>query len=126
MTDRTFKARRTRYSEVEPFVTRDGSLIRELMHPRLHAGRRQSLAEAQVPPGGRTVLHRHRQSEELYYFLSGRGWMTLGAERFAVGPGDTVCIEPGMPHCLENAGDEALCLLCCCSPPYSHDDTELL
>jgi len=44
----------------------------------------------------------------------------------AVGPGDTICIPPGTPHCIENTGIEALHLLCCCAPAYAHDDTELL
>jgi mannose-6-phosphate isomerase-like protein (cupin superfamily) len=52
--------------------------------------------------------------------------MTLGDETFDVKVGDTVCIPPGTPHQLNNTGDIALKLLCCCSPAYSDDDTELL
>ena len=117
---------RSRYIEVVPFVTRDGSQIRELMHPGVHGNRNQSLAEATVPPGAATLLHRHRATEEIYHFTRGAGMMTLGAERFAVRAGDTVCIPPGTPHRLENTGEEALVLLCACAPPYSDDDTELL
>ncbi|MCG6874254.1 MAG: cupin domain-containing protein [Betaproteobacteria bacterium] len=117
---------RTRYAEIEPFITRDGSRIRELMHPDTHGNRRQSLAEATVAPGASTLLHRHRATEEIYYFTHGAGLMTLGTERFAVRAGDTVCIPPGTPHRLENTGEEALVLLCACAPAYSHDDTELL
>jgi mannose-6-phosphate isomerase-like protein (cupin superfamily) len=40
--------------------------------------------------------------------------------------GDTVCIPPGTPHCVENTGTEPLRILCACAPPYAHDDTELL
>jgi mannose-6-phosphate isomerase-like protein (cupin superfamily) len=43
-----------------------------------------------------------------------------------VHPGDTICIPPGTPHCVENTGAEALVILCACSPPYAHEDTELL
>lgn len=114
------------YAAVEPFVTKDGSLIRELMHPEKHASRVQSLAEATVPIGCETLLHLHRASEELYHFTRGEGRMTLGAETFEVRPGDTVCIPPGTPHRLENTGTEPLVLLCCSSPAYSHEDTELL
>ena len=109
-----------------PYQTRDGSLIRELMHPALHAAQRQSLAEAELLANGATALHRHHRSEELYHFLSGSGWMTLGDERFAVRAGDTVCIAPGTAHRLECDGQGPMRLLCCCSPPYSHEDTELL
>ena len=117
---------RQRHADVPAYVTKDGSEIRELMHPDVHGNRNQSLAEATVPAGTRTVLHRHNQTEELYHITSGCGWMTLGEERFEVGVGDTVCILPGTPHCVEAAGTENLVLLCCCSPAYAHDDTELL
>jgi mannose-6-phosphate isomerase-like protein (cupin superfamily) len=52
--------------------------------------------------------------------------MTLGDTCFTVGVGDTVLIAPGMPHSIEATGAEPLRILCCCSPPYSHEDTELL
>ena len=117
---------RTRYADIESFVTRDGSRIRELMHPGTHGNRHQSLAEATVAPGAGTLLHRHRATEEIYYFTQGAGLMTLGTERFTVRAGDTVCIPPGTPHRLENTGEEVLVLLCACAPAYSHEDTELL
>jgi mannose-6-phosphate isomerase-like protein (cupin superfamily) len=117
---------RSRYSDVAPFVTRDSSQIRELMHPTVHGNRLQSLAEATVAPGATTLLHRHRQTEEIYHFTKGAGMMTLGDERFAVRAGDTVCIPPGTAHRLENTGSGELVLLCACAPAYSHEDTELL
>jgi hypothetical protein len=44
------------YAAVEPYVTKDGSEIRELMHPSTHANHAQSLAEASVFPGERTMV----------------------------------------------------------------------
>ena len=114
------------YDDVTPYVTKDGSEIRELMHPARHGNRAQSLAEATVRPGMRTALHRHGATEEIYCITHGRGRMTLCAATFDVKPGDTVCIQPGTPHCIENTGEEALRILCACAPPYAHDDTELL
>ena len=114
------------HAEVTAYITRDGSEIRELMHPLTHGNQSQSLAEATIPPGSRTLLHRHQRSEELYHVLKGKGLVTVGAAHFNLSPGDTVCIPPGTPHCLENLGSEALIVLCCCSPPYSHEDTFLL
>lgn len=117
----------TQRDEVPAYVTKDGSEIRELMHPAVHAGARaQSLAEATVFPGQRTLLHRHDATEELYHITAGSGRMTLGDERFAVAPGDTVLIPPGTAHCIENTGAVPLRLLCCCAPAYAHDDTEVL
>ncbi|MDJ0739932.1 MAG: cupin domain-containing protein [Gammaproteobacteria bacterium] len=116
----------THYRAQPPFQTKDGSEIRELMHPRVHGNRLQSLAEARVAPGQTTALHWHKTSEELYHVVAGEGLMTLGDERFEILPGDTVAIAPQTAHCVHNIGDDTLVILCCCSPPYAHDDTELL
>jgi len=114
------------YATVPAYRTKDGSEIRELMHPAVHGNSAQSLAEATVPAGRRTLLHRHHRSKELYHITAGRGRMTLGADGFAVQPGDTILIAPGTAHCIEAIGAEPLRLLCCCAPAYSHGDTELL
>lgn len=52
--------------------------------------------------------------------------MTLGEEVFEVGQGDSILILPETAHCIEAVGNEPLRILCCCSPAYAHDDTELL
>ena len=117
---------KTVYSEIPAYVTKDGSTIRELMHPSVHGNRQQSLAEATVPPGTKTLLHRHHRTEELYHVTAGHGRMTLGDASFEVQVGDTVRIDPGVAHCIEALGAVPLRLLCCCSPAYAHDDTELL
>lgn len=114
------------YSDIKSWLTKDGSRIRELMHPNEHGNRLQSLAEATLPAGAKTKLHRHQKSEELYHITAGEGWMTLGDNQFRIITGDTICIEPGTPHCIENRGQGDLTILCCCTPAYDHDDTELL
>ncbi|MDH3310561.1 MAG: cupin domain-containing protein [Gammaproteobacteria bacterium] len=117
---------KSRYSSVESFVTKDGSIIRELMHPSVHGNMKQSLAEAIVPVGQGTQLHRHRTSEEIYHVTTGEGRMVIGDQKFAINPGDTICIPPGTAHRVDNTGPTELKILCSCSPPYSHEDTELL
>ena len=106
-----------------PFVTRDGSTIRELAGPAWSAVERQSLAEATVDPGGETAEHFHPHTEEIYYFVGGAGRMRLGEQEDVIAAGACVVIPPGVPHKLWNTGDEALVLLCCCVPAYSDDDT---
>jgi mannose-6-phosphate isomerase-like protein (cupin superfamily) len=110
----------------EPFVTADGSTIREVAGVPSGNASQQSLAEATVPPGGQTIAHHHVRAEEIYHFLAGAGRMRLGDEEADVRAGDTVVIPPGTPHKLFNRGTEPLVLLCCCAPPYSHEDTVLL
>ena len=117
---------KTVYASITPYITKDGSHIRELMHPSLHGNRAQSFAEATVEPGAKTALHRHRVTEEIYHVTQGAGRMTLGQQQFPVAAGDTICILPGTAHCIECVGEVALKILCACSPAYAHEDTELL
>ena len=98
------------------FTTKDGSTIRELHHTAL-----QSLAEATLEPGQATQRHYHRASEEIYFLLEGEGEMEVDGERRHVGPGDAVLIPAGAWH--EITATTELRFLCCCAPPYSHDDT---
>ena len=107
----------------EPFITLDGSEIRELAGVPAGNSANQSLAQATVPPGARTEAHYHRASEEIYLFTSGAGRMILAGEESAVRAGDCVVIAPGAEHQLFNDGAEPLVLLCCCAPPYSDADT---
>ena len=115
-----------RSEEREPFITLDGSEIRELAGVPAGNSVNQSLAQATVPPGARTERHYHRKSEEIYLFTAGAGRMVLGAEEAAVRAGDCVVIAPGTEHQLVNEGAEPLVLLCCCSQPYSHADTVIV
>src|SRR3569832_1310604 len=81
----------TAYRAVVPFVTKDGSIIRELMHPQVHGNRMQSLAEAIVPPQSRTLLHRHHHSKKLYHVTGGSGHKRKGKHENPETDGDTVC-----------------------------------
>lgn len=117
---------KTSYADADAFITKDGSIIRELMHPSSHAVCAQSFAEAIVEPGQTTVLHLHRVTEEIYHITAGEGLMQLGAEKLPVAPGDTIVIAPGTPHCITNTASVSLKIICASSPAYSHEDTMLL
>lgn len=106
-----------------PFTTKDGSTIRSILDRTNAPVRNQSLAEARVPAGLTTQRHYHRASEEFYFILSGSGKMELDSTERPVGPGDAIVIPPGAWHSITAHSD--LRFLCCCSPPYSHDDTFL-
>lgn len=108
-----------------PFITKDGSVIRSILDRTNSSAAHQSLAEATLPAGGVTRAHRHPHSEEIYYILQGQGLMQLGGERQEVRAGDGILIPPGSVHQIRNTGTEALVFLCCCAPPYSHEDTVL-
>ena len=65
------------YRNIKAYITRDGSEIRKLMHPDTHDIKHQSLAEATVKPGEKTLLHLHAKSEELYFILQGKARVPL-------------------------------------------------
>src|SRR5580765_3712316 len=104
----------------EPFTTKDGSEIRELLAHRNSGIRNQSLAEARVLVGGSTLEHYHERTEEIYYITAGAGRMRIGNETRDVKPGDAIAIPPGSRHKIWNTGNETLRLLCCCAPTYEH------
>ena len=107
--------------DAEPFITADGSTIREILNVIHPPTAQQSLAEASLPAGGTTVRHHHRVAEEIYFILEGTATMELAGETQEVGPGDGILIPPGAWHQI--TAHEPLRLLCCCAPPYRHEDT---
>jgi mannose-6-phosphate isomerase-like protein (cupin superfamily) len=106
-----------------PFTTKDGSTIRSILDRTNAPVQLQSLAEATLHPGGATQRHYHKLSEEIYFILEGSGTMALNDEIRLVVPGDAILIPPGAWHEIKNDTSTPLRFLCCCAPPYAHDDT---
>jgi mannose-6-phosphate isomerase-like protein (cupin superfamily) len=109
------------YDRQAPFTTKDGSTIRSLLDSSNAPVAHQSLAEATLPAGGQTQRHYHRLSEEIYYLLEGTGVMEINGESREVAPGDAILIPPGAWHQIR--ATSPLRFLCCCAPPYAHEDT---
>jgi mannose-6-phosphate isomerase-like protein (cupin superfamily) len=107
--------------EQKPFTTKDGSTIRSILDRTNAPVEKQSLAEARVAAGSSTQRHYHRCAEEFYFILEGRGVMEINGTTRGVGPGDAILIPPGAWHVI--TGETELRFLCCCAPPYSHEDT---
>jgi mannose-6-phosphate isomerase-like protein (cupin superfamily) len=114
------------YADIKPFVTLDGSEIREWAGRVSAPAQKQSLAEATVPVGGVTSEHYHRVSEELYLVSAGEGRLTVDGEERTIREGDCALIPPGARHKVANTGTGPLRIMCSCAPPYSDEDTCLL
>jgi mannose-6-phosphate isomerase-like protein (cupin superfamily) len=110
-------------NELAPFITKDGSEIRELLAYRNSVIRNQSLAEARLPVGASTQEHFHPKAEEIYFITHGVGRIRIEDESRDVKAGDAIAIPPGQRHKLWNTGAAPLRLLCCCAPAYEHADT---
>jgi mannose-6-phosphate isomerase-like protein (cupin superfamily) len=105
----------------QPFTTQDGSTIRSILDCTNAPVQKQSLAEASLPAKGATQRHYHRLSEEFYFILEGTGKMEIDENTQDVRPGDAILIPAGAWHQI--IAHTGLRLLCCCAPPYSHEDT---
>ncbi len=67
----------------------------------------------QLPPGKKSFpLHRHNQTEEALFVVSGQGKVRTEAGETSIGAGDYVAFPPGGPaHQLINDGSEPLVYL---------------
>lgn len=64
-------------------------------------------------PGTETgFLHTHKNHEELYFFLSGKGEFQVDGECVAVGEGSVVRVAPDGSRSVRNNGTEPLLMLC--------------
>jgi mannose-6-phosphate isomerase-like protein (cupin superfamily) len=78
-----------------------------------------SIAQARVPPGVTTRLHRLHGITERYVILAGSGKAEVGdlhAQRVAAG--DVVLIPPDCPQRITNTGENDLVFLAVCSPRF--------
>jgi mannose-6-phosphate isomerase-like protein (cupin superfamily) len=107
-------------SKQTPFTTKDGSTIRSLLDRTNAPVENQSLAEASVPVGQPTERHYHKLSEEFYFILEGEGTMEIDGESRPVAAGDAILIPKNAWHQITAV--KPLRFLCCCAPPYSHED----
>ena len=64
-------------------------------------------------PGQETgFLHNHKNHEELYFFLSGKGEFQVDGKVFPVGEGSVVRVAPAGRRSVRNNGDTPLVMLC--------------
>lgn len=102
--------------------TAHGSEIRPLIDRTTSGVTQCSLAEEMLPVGCAVVPHHHRELEEIYYVVSGRGLMTVADDTREVGAGDAVYVPRGCRHTLENIGSEPIKLILVCGPAFFYQD----
>lgn len=64
-----------------------------------------------LEPGEAPPLHRHGDTEQIFYVLQGQGELRIGeggSERFRIKPGDVVRIPPSTWHMIVNDGSEVI------------------
>lgn len=64
-------------------------------------------------PGTETgFLHTHKNHEELYFFLAGKGEFQVDGKIFPIGEGSVVRVAPAGVRSVRNNGTEPLVMLC--------------
>jgi quercetin dioxygenase-like cupin family protein len=75
-----------------------------------------TLIDMHVPPGGGPPPHRH-DFEEMFTVLEGEVELTFRDQHLVAKAGETVNVPANAPHAFRNASDQAVRLLCMCTPP---------
>ncbi len=80
----------------ETYLLRDNKELKNLV-----------VSSTLLHPHQSTRGHSHAGQEEVYYFISGKGYMEVGEDAYAVQPGTVVLIPDGAFHRVwNNTGDE--------------------
>ncbi len=104
------------------FLAGDHTRLRELLHPaKAPLALGYSLAHGSLDPGKQSLWHRLKSSE-VYYFIAGRGVMSIEEESTAVEPGSVIYVPPGAKQSLLNSGTNQMKFLCLVDPAWTAED----
>jgi mannose-6-phosphate isomerase-like protein (cupin superfamily) len=109
-----------------PFRGELGELIYEMIENSKELGGsvKHSVAHVVIPPGKSSPAHFHKESEETYYGISGKGIMQVDEQRFYLEPGLAVLIMPDEVHQIYNAlEDTDLEFLTISAPAWTPNDS---
>ena len=70
------------------------------------------LSSTMLRANQQTNGHNHKGQEEIYFFISGQGTMTIDDRSFEVNEGDVVLIPDGAFHKVSNTGHLGLYFVC--------------
>jgi len=104
--------------------------IRLAEHAKFQADKMAKVALATTPraqldlyclePGQSQKVHSHDDQDKVYVVLEGHGRVTVGAEQYALAPGEAVVATAGVPHGVSNDSAARLVLLVFVCPPPAH------
>lgn len=61
-----------------------------------------------ISSGTEIGIHKHEKDEEIFFFISGYGTVTVADEEQEVQPGTLVLTPPGLSHGVKNTGEADL------------------
>jgi mannose-6-phosphate isomerase-like protein (cupin superfamily) len=72
--------------------------------------------EEEMPPHTSEKMHLHRQAQQVFYVLSGRGTFTIDGKEFEIQPFQSCTIKPGQRHKISNTSSSPLRFLVISQP----------
>lgn len=81
--------------------------VRTGVERRVFSGEGATLAWTTLEPGHTPRPHSH-EFEQVVYIVSGRARFCVGDEELVMDPGDMLVVPPGVEHCAQTIGDEAV------------------
>ena len=108
MKERKVVVKESEFLKGAPMETLPGIRDIKVIYPELIPDVRSlCMGIVEVDPGHHTPLHKHN-CEEVYYILSGRGYVEVDGIKYEVKAGDAVYIKENLPHRIFNTGEEIL------------------
>jgi mannose-6-phosphate isomerase-like protein (cupin superfamily) len=99
-----------------PLNVRGGQVSHLLFAPEF-GSRNVTVTWVRGEPGSQQDVHAHRDSEQIYVIIRGRGTMIVGDEEREVEAGCAVLIGPNTRHAIRNTGGEPLEYVAATAPP---------
>lgn len=107
----------------------DETLLCELLHPDRENEDLKidlSIAHAVLNVEESSLVHRVKNSVEIYYILEGNGIMHIDNEAEEVNAGQAIYIPANSKQYIENIGNSELKFLCIVYPKWKEEDEELV
>jgi len=115
-------------SKCNYFKALDNTHICELLHPKNEEGGLKidySIAHAILKAGESSLVHKLKNSAEVYYILEGEGIIHIDNEIEEVKSGQVIYIPPDSKQFIENTGKGELKFLAIVHPMWNDEDEEL-
>mgnify|MGYP001603472180 CR=1 FL=1 len=107
---------------IQHIIAQDGASIYELFTEDEKRDFKFGLAVGHLHAGKESIPHYHKETEEVYYALSGNGVASIDKEEHQIQKGSVVHIGVGEVHSLQNTSKGNLSVLCLSSPAYKDED----
>ncbi len=111
--------------DIKSIIAEDGSIVKEILHPKTDPIKDHSITEAVVKPGQTTKRH-ILENQETYLILEGKGIMRINEEQREVGKGDAIYIPSGSIQSIKNTGETDLKFYCIVQPEWKAEKDKAL